>query len=121
MKEQQGQVVTLCCPHDKVKLNIPMWAFCAGRTMTHPQCSGSFRIDDLSHFRPITLDPSWLTPTVKQLATVIYEERQFGKMSLLGDALEEAGCDNEDVLKHCRGRGEHARGCWVVDKVLGKE
>ncbi len=72
-------------------------------------------------FRPISLNLSWLTPTVKQLAVAIYEQRQFDKMPLLGDALEEAGCDNEDVLQHCRGGGEHVRGCWVVDKVLGKE
>ncbi len=72
-------------------------------------------------FRPITLNPTWLTPTVKQLAALIYEERQFDKMPLLGDALEEAGCDLEEVLQHCRGGGEHVRGCWVVDKVLGKE
>ncbi len=72
-------------------------------------------------FRLVTLDPAWLTPTVQQLAAVIYEERQFGKMPLLGDALEEAGCDNADVLQHCRSGGEHVRGCWVVDRVLGKE
>src|SRR6185295_8434857 len=72
-------------------------------------------------FRPVTLNPAWLTPTVQQLAALIYEERQFDKMPLLGDALEEAGCSNEEVLQHCRGGGEHCRGCWVVDKVLGKE
>lgn len=72
-------------------------------------------------FRPVTLDAAWLTPTVTKLAILIYEERQFDKMPLLGDALEEAGCSNEDMLQHCRGGGEHVRGCWVVDKVLGKE
>lgn len=39
----------------------------------------------------------------------------------LADALEEAGCDDVDVLTHCRGPGLHVRGCWVVDRVLGKE
>jgi hypothetical protein len=37
------------------------------------------------------------------------------------DALEEAGCAVKEVLEHCRNGGEHVRGCWVVDKVLGKE
>ena len=41
-------------------------------------------------------------------------------MPILGDALEEAGCGNEDVLKHCRSDKPHVRGCWVVDFVLGK-
>lgn len=72
-------------------------------------------------FRPVTLNPNWLTSTVKQLAALIYEERQFDKMPLLGDSLEDAGCSNDDVLKHCRGGGEHVRGCWVVDRVLEKE
>jgi hypothetical protein len=70
---------------------------------------------------PVTFHPHWLTSTVQQLAGLIYKERQFDKMPLLGDALEEAGCDNAEVLQHCRGGGEHDRGCWVVDQVLGKE
>jgi hypothetical protein len=41
-------------------------------------------------------------------------------MPILADALEEAGCDNVDILAHCRGGGEHVRGCWVVDLLLGK-
>jgi hypothetical protein len=36
------------------------------------------------------------------------------------DALEEAGCDNADMLSHCRGPGPHVRGCWVVDLVTGR-
>ena len=72
-------------------------------------------------FRPATLDPSWLTSTVVALARGIYEERAFDRMPILADALQDAGCDNEDVLNHCRGPGPHVRGCWVVDLVLGKE
>jgi hypothetical protein len=39
----------------------------------------------------------------------------------LADALEEAGCDNEELLSHCREPGEHVRGCWALDLLLGKE
>ncbi|WP_261363090.1 hypothetical protein [Gemmata palustris] len=42
-------------------------------------------------------------------------------MSILADALQDAGCDSPDVLDHCRGPRPHVRGCWVVDLVLGKE
>jgi hypothetical protein len=42
-------------------------------------------------------------------------------MPELADALAEAGCNNPDILSHCRGPGPHVRGCWVVDLVLGKE
>jgi hypothetical protein len=83
-----------------------------------PACHGTGRIDDGS------LDPLTL--------------------SALADALEEAGCDNEDVLRHLRGEeqvyewrewktgaeykrtkwrpinGPHVRGCHAVDLMLGK-
>jgi hypothetical protein len=72
-------------------------------------------------FRPVTVDPNWLTPTVVAIARRVYDERDFAALPVLGDALEEAGCASEDVLRHCREQGEHARGCWVVDHVLGKE
>jgi hypothetical protein len=43
-------------------------------------------------------------------------------MPILADALQDAGCDNEDVLNHCRdANAAHVRGCWVVDLLLGKE
>ncbi|WP_255359505.1 hypothetical protein [Gemmata sp. SH-PL17] len=42
-------------------------------------------------------------------------------MPILGDALQDAGCDSADVLNHCREPAVHVRGCWVVDLVLGKE
>jgi hypothetical protein len=51
----------------------------------------------------------------------IYDDRRFQDLPILVDALEEAGCANVDILGHCRGPGPHARGCWVVDLILGKE
>jgi hypothetical protein len=71
-------------------------------------------------FRPVTLDPSWLTSTVTALARGMYDSRDFSAMPILADALQDAGCANADVLDHCRGDGPHVRGCWVVDLVLGK-
>lgn len=74
-----------------------------------------------SPFRPTTLDPTCLTPTVKHLAEAIYEERAFDRMPILADALEDAGCTQQDILRHLRGGGEHCRGCWPLDLVLGRE
>lgn len=71
-------------------------------------------------FRPVALDRSWLTTTVVALANGIYEDRAFGRMPILADALQDAGCDNPDILDHCRSEGPHARGCWVVDLVPGR-
>ena len=41
-------------------------------------------------------------------------------MPILADALQDAGCDNDTILCHCRTEQTHFRGCWVVDLVLGK-
>ena len=51
---------------------------------------------------------------------LIYEDRAFD-MPILGDALEDAGCTNAAILKHCRSGAEHVRGCWCLDLILGKE
>jgi hypothetical protein len=73
-------------------------------------------------FRPITFSPSWRTDTAVSLARQMYESREFSAMPILADALQDAGCDNEDVLNHCRDANQvHVRGCWVVDLVLRKE
>lgn len=67
-------------------------------------------------FRPVTLKSDWHTSTVLALANGVYSEKAFDRMPILADALQDAGCDNEDVINHCRDpQGVHARGCWVVD------
>jgi hypothetical protein len=55
-----------------------------------------------------------------KLAQTIYEAGDFDRLPILADALEEAGCADEHILLHCRRGRWHARGCWVVDWVLGK-
>jgi hypothetical protein len=71
-------------------------------------------------FRPVAFDPAWRTDTAVALARQMYDSREFGAMPSLADALQDAGCEDEQVLMHCRQPGPHARGCWVVDGVLGK-
>jgi hypothetical protein len=70
-------------------------------------------------FRPIAFHPSWLTPTAVGIARGVYDDRAFDRLPILADALQDAGCEDEQVLAHCRGGGPHVRGCWVVDGVLG--
>jgi len=72
-------------------------------------------------FQPVALNPAWQTSTVTALARAIYTDRAFERLPILADALEDAGCDNADILNHCRQGGDHVRGCWVVDLILGKK
>ena len=69
----------------------------------------------------IVLNPLWRTDTAVSLARGMYEPREFSAMPILADALQDAGCDSDDILAHCRDANQvHVRGCWVVDLVLGK-
>ena len=74
-------------------------------------------------FRPVVIPPAvlaWSGGTVVKLAQAIYDDRRFGELPVLADALEDAGCTDAAILVHCRGPGEHVRGCWVVDLLLGR-
>lgn len=73
-------------------------------------------------FRPVTLDPAWLqwrNGLIPRTARLIYGKRCFRNLPILADALEEAGCQDAEILNHCRAPVEHVRGCWVVDFLLG--
>jgi hypothetical protein len=75
-------------------------------------------------FCPVAVNPTWLTwndSTIVKIAQTIYDERAFDRLPILADALQDSGCNHEDILDHCRSAGPHVRGCWVVDALLGKE
>jgi hypothetical protein len=95
-------------------------------------------------FRPVAVEPTWLTADVVKLADTIYCERAFDRLPILADALEQAGCHNQEILSHCREPMPslqlteprrrrwwpprrpaqaphevvpHVRGCWVLDLI----
>ena len=75
-------------------------------------------------FHPVTVPPdvlAWNDRLVPRLAQAIYVERRWGDMPILSDALLDAGCGDEEILAHCRAGGEHVRGCWVIDLLLGRQ
>jgi hypothetical protein len=76
--------------------------------------------DLVGPLRPSALAP-WRSPTILSIAQHAYEARDFVALAILADALEDEGCELGDILTHCRQPGEHARGCWVLDGLLGKE
>jgi hypothetical protein len=74
-------------------------------------------------FRPVPIDPNWLAlanGSAGAVAQVICANSQFADLPLLADALEDAGCAEEALLRHLRGPGPHARGCWVLDLLTGR-
>ncbi len=82
-------------------------------------------------FRPArAVDPAWLAwqaGAVPRLARAGYEYRRLpegtldpARLAVLADAPEDAGCGDAELLGHLRGPGPHVRGCWAVDRVLGK-
>jgi hypothetical protein len=79
-------------------------------------------------FQPFRFEPHWRTDTVVGLAQAVDADRTFDKMPILADALLDADCDEEAILRHCRGTEVHApegayhiRGCWVLDLILQRE
>jgi tetratricopeptide (TPR) repeat protein len=76
--------------------------------------------DIFNPYRAATVDPAWLTNQVVSLAQAIYGDRAFDLLPILADGLEEAGCSDLELLRHCRSSGPHVRGCWVLDLILGK-
>jgi len=95
-----------------------------GREM--PAQARLFRCVFGNPFRPVALDPRWLTREVTALARAAYDERTLPagtldplRLAVFADALEEAGC-TETVVAHLREPGPHVRGCWAVDLLLGK-
>ena len=78
-------------------------------------------------FTPPRFEPAWRTGDVVALAKGIFEDRAFDRMPILADALLDADCDEESILRHCRGtelgvkeQPQHIRGCWVIELILGR-
>jgi hypothetical protein len=79
-------------------------------------------------FRPLPATPTWVTADVQALAAEESVREGFFagpldsvRLAVLADALEEAGCTDERILTHLRGREPHVRGCHVLDLLLVKE
>jgi len=103
-------------------------SFDVGPLDAHPEseeaCQSALLRDLLGDgTRTPDLHPDWLRwrdGLVVELARTFYEERRFADLPILGDALQDAGCDHPEILEHCRpGRG-HVRGCWLLDAILGR-
>lgn len=63
----------------------------------------------------------WWSRDVRELARTLEDDRAFDRLPILGDALLDAGCEDEEMNRHCQSAGPHVLGCWVVDLALGRE
>jgi hypothetical protein len=92
--------------------------------LTHPEWIAMLVRDIFDNpFHPKAIHPAWLAvnDSVVQLAEAIYAGLAFDQLPTLGDVLEKSGCDDTDIVSHCREPGPHVRGCWVVDLILSKD
>jgi hypothetical protein len=71
-------------------------------------------------FRPVAFDPQWRTPAVDRLARAIYDKSAFKRMTVLADALADAGCTDADLLGHLRETGPHWLARWGVGLHPGR-
>jgi hypothetical protein len=124
--------VQACIPRKDTVLAV---SYLVSSATLHPSVRGSRSFGDKlvcdlirdlfgNPFRPSRIDPAWLTwgdGTVPKLVRAIYDERAFDRLPVVADALEDAGCAVPVLLGHCRGTDPHARGCWLLDHLLGKE
>jgi hypothetical protein len=75
-------------------------------------------------FREASVDLDWLETAGRKpekLARKIAATGAFERVPDLADALEDANCPNDDLLNHCRQPGAHARGCWAIELLAGKD
>ncbi len=102
-----------------------------GKTQGQAVLASCLRDIVCNPFRPLQPLPAavlaWNDRNIRRLTEVIYEERKMpegtlnnARLAILADALLDAGCDDEDLIQHCRSKGPHVRGCWAVDLILGK-
>lgn len=72
-------------------------------------------------FRVCTPWHGWLTPAVVGLARCVSVDGQFDLLPILADALEEAGCDEMEVLAHCRKPRLGLRSSWVAELLHAQQ
>ncbi|MGF1580111.1 MAG: hypothetical protein ACFCD0_12180 [Gemmataceae bacterium] len=70
--------------------------------------------------RTTEFDAQSLSHDVLAIAKTIFDESRFDHLPILADALEESGCNDGELLDHCREKCNHVPGCWVLDLILGK-
>ena len=85
--------------------------------MGYTNCDG---VNDCSD----SIDPNWLhcnSGAAGAILQTVLQEQRYAELPYLADALMDAGCGEEALLRHLREPGGHVRGCWAIDALLGKK
>jgi hypothetical protein len=71
-------------------------------------------------YTPPTVLPEWRTSTVTGLLETILNDGAWELMPILSDALQDAGCDDREVINHLQAPNQpHHLNCWVLDWLQG--
>lgn len=57
--------------------------------------------------------PSWHSSTVVDLIDAFRKDNDCARFSIIADALQDAGCDNDVLLSHCYSSVPHTSDCWL--------
>jgi hypothetical protein len=113
------QALSTCCPRDRLAELSRRMFWMGAATRSGVPLSSILREVLGNPFRRIVPPAGWCAMSTLATAKAIYADRAYDRLPILADALEDAGCDNADLLTHLRGDGPHVRGCWAVDLILG--
>jgi len=121
--EAVGEAVARAALASDDAMPVHETASAAWRQQRQLQC-GLLRDIFVNPMRPVVpIDPRclwWKNGAVVQAAQASYDRGGCEELSYLANLLEQAGCDDEDILAHCRDASGHVRGCWVLDLLLGR-
>lgn len=82
------------------------------------QCNLLRCVVGTSPFEEKVIPLEWRSGDVVKLAKTIYDMKSYDLLPKLASELEQSGCDDVEMLTHCRSSGVHVHGCWVVDTLL---
>lgn len=61
-----------------------------------------------------------ISAAARNIAEGCFHDQAFDRLPILADALEESGFPDQETLEHFRSERQHFRGCWALDRVLGR-
>lgn len=105
-----GQKTMRTDPHGNLVGTTPKAKYCISGSDPDGKWEHRYRLE--------CVEP-WMTVDVIEIAQEIYSKHKFDSMPILGDALEDGGCIDLRLLQHCRDKKPHAKGCWLLDIILG--